>query len=93
MYEIVYFSDDVLDDIRKWPLKIRVNYFRVTSLMEIQGHNLGMPHTKAFGKGLFEIKAGGAEGFGRAFFVRLRGKDCDSSRFHKERYKNTKTRP
>lgn len=69
MYEIVYFSDDVIEGIRKWPVKIRVNYFRITSLMEIRGPNLGLPHTKAFGKGLFEIRAKGTEGIGRAFFL------------------------
>lgn len=74
MYEIVYFSDDVLDAIRKWPVKIRVNYFRITSLMEEQGPNIGLPHTKAFGKGLFEIRAKGAEGIGRAFFCAIEGK-------------------
>ncbi len=40
--------------------------------MEIQEPNLGLPHTKAFGKGLFEIRDTGAGGIGRAFFVRLK---------------------
>lgn len=32
------------------------------------GPNLGMPYTRAFGGGLFKIRAKGAEGIGRAFF-------------------------
>jgi phage-related protein len=36
--------------------------------MEEYGPNLGMPHTRALGNGLFEIRAKAEEGIGRAFF-------------------------
>jgi phage-related protein len=32
------------------------------------GPDLGMPHTRAMGKGLFELRMKGKEGIGRAFF-------------------------
>ena len=35
------------------------------------GPNLGMPYTEAIGDGLFEIRARGKEGIGRAFFCTL----------------------
>ena len=72
MYEIVYL-EDALNEIRNWPIKVRVNYFRIASLIEIRGPNLGMPHTRAMGKGLFEVRAKGAEGIGRrlSFFTPL----------------------
>ncbi len=35
------------------------------------GPNLGLPYTKPFGDGLFEIRAKGVEGIGRAFFCSL----------------------
>ena len=73
MYEIVYL-EDALNEIRNWPIKVRVNYFRIASLIEIRGPNLGMPHTRAMGKGLFEVRAKGAEGIGRAFFCTVKGK-------------------
>jgi len=38
------------------------------------GQNLGMPYTKAMGEGLFEIRARGSEGIGRAFFCCMKGK-------------------
>ncbi len=38
--------------------------------MAEHGPNLGMPYTRAFGEGLFEIRAKGREGIGRAFFAR-----------------------
>jgi phage-related protein len=35
------------------------------------GPNLGMPFTDSLGQGLFEIRARGKEGIGRAFFCTL----------------------
>lgn len=32
------------------------------------GPNIGMPHTRAMGGGLFEVRAKGSEGIGRAFY-------------------------
>lgn len=39
--------------------------------MEESGPNLGLPYTRPFGDGLFEIRARGGEGIGRAFFCTL----------------------
>ncbi len=39
--------------------------------MIVFGPNLGMPFTRAMGKGLFEIRAKGKEGIGRAFFCTI----------------------
>jgi phage-related protein len=38
------------------------------------GPNLGVPHTKAFGSGLFELRLKGAEGIARVFFCTLVGR-------------------
>ena len=40
----------------------------------MRGPNLGEPHTKAFGDGLFELRLKGAEGIARMFFCTLIGK-------------------
>lgn len=37
------------------------------------GPNLGLPYTRAMGDGLFELRARGSEGIGRAFFCTLLG--------------------
>jgi len=42
--------------------------------MIVLGPNLGAPHTKAFGHGLFELRLKGAEGIARVFFCALVGK-------------------
>lgn len=41
--------------------------------MKIYGPNLGMPFTRPMGQGLFEIRAKGKEGIGRAFFCTIVG--------------------
>jgi len=38
------------------------------------GPNLGEPHTKVFGGGLFELRLKGAEGIARVFFCTLVGR-------------------
>ncbi|WP_235319719.1 type II toxin-antitoxin system RelE/ParE family toxin [Pectobacterium fontis] len=38
------------------------------------GPNLGEPHTKAFGNGLFELRLKGAEGIARVFYCTLVGR-------------------
>jgi len=42
--------------------------------MVASGPNLGMPYTRPFGDGLFEIRAKGTEGIGRAFFCCVVGR-------------------
>ena len=42
--------------------------------MVAMGPNLGEPHTKAFGQGLFELRLKGAEGIARVFYCTLVGK-------------------
>jgi phage-related protein len=41
---------------------------RIRDLMVEEGPDLGMPYTRAMGKGLFEIRCRSHEGFGRVFF-------------------------
>lgn len=47
---------------------------RLTEKMEHNGPNLRMPYTRPFGDGLFELRAQGPEGIGRAFFCTLIGR-------------------
>ncbi|MBE2199352.1 MAG: type II toxin-antitoxin system RelE/ParE family toxin [Anaerolinea sp.] len=70
-WEILYYNDDVQEALNDWPVGIRAFYARVTKRMIIFGPNLGMPFTRSMGKGLFEIRARGKEGIGRAFFCTI----------------------
>jgi phage-related protein len=42
--------------------------------MEVYGPDLGMPHTKAMGSGLFELRIKAAEGIARVFYCTVVGK-------------------
>ncbi len=70
-WEITYYSEKVRQAIDGWPLGIRAFYTRVTERMKIWGPNLGMPFTRSMGGDLFEIRAIGKEGIGRAFFCTI----------------------
>jgi phage-related protein len=73
-YEILFFAASVQTLIEKWPVGIYANFVRISEQMAVSGPNLGMPYTKAMGDGLFEIRARGSEGIGRAFFCCMKGR-------------------
>ena len=53
-YTITYYSEDVQNDILTLPDTLAARYIVLTRRMIVLGPNLGAPHTKAFGHGLFE---------------------------------------
>ena len=73
-YKILFFASSVQALIEKWPVGICAGFVRIAEQMVVSGPNLGMPYTKAMGDGLFEIRARGPEGIGRAFFCCIKGK-------------------
>ena len=50
------------------PAGMRARYVRLTERMVMLGPDLGMPHTRALGRGLFELRLRSEEGTGRVFF-------------------------
>jgi phage-related protein len=42
--------------------------------MEVYGPDLGMPHTRAIGEGLFELRLKAADGIARVFYCTVFGK-------------------
>ncbi len=67
-YTIEYYSDKVRLKIRQLPLTMLARYFHLTDRMKVYGPNLGLPHTRAMGDGLFEIRIKGDEGIARVFY-------------------------
>ena len=55
------------------PDSILAGYLRLTDLLEEFGPSLRMPHSRAMGEGLFELRAKGREGIGRVFYCFLIG--------------------
>lgn len=55
------------------PAGIQARYIHCTKRMLIHGPNLGMPHSKAMGDGLFELRMKAPEGIGRVFYCAVVG--------------------
>ena len=70
-YSIIYYSQDVQEDIMNLPVTLQARYIGLTDRMIEHGPNLGLPHTDAFGGGLFELRLKGAEGIARVFFCTM----------------------
>jgi len=73
-YSAEYFHARVQAEIESWPDGILADYARLVELLLEFGPNLKMPHSKAMGKGLFELRPKGREGIGRAFYCFLVGR-------------------
>jgi len=67
-WEIVYYNDDVQHAILTFPAGLQARYVHLTERMVTFGPDLGMPHTRAMGKALFELRLKSREGIGRVFF-------------------------
>jgi phage-related protein len=65
---IDYYSEDVRLEIETLPVGIRASYARLTELLEEFGLDLRMPHSRAMGDGLFELRPRGREGIARVFY-------------------------
>ena len=62
------------NEILALPDTLAARYVVLTRRMVALGPNLGEPHTRAFGEGLFELRLKGAEGIARVFFCTLVGR-------------------
>jgi len=72
-YLIEYYSKGIQDDILNLPVTLQARYIGLTDRMMEHGPLLGLPHTDAFGGGLFELRLKGAEGIARVFFCTMLG--------------------
>jgi len=73
-YQIDYFHQRVLAEIEAWPVDVLADYARLIELLAQHGPSLRLPHSRAFGDGLFELRPRGQSGIGRAFYCFLSGK-------------------
>lgn len=67
-YSIIYYSDQVQEDVLALPDTLQARYIGLTARMIEHGPNLGLPHTDALGGGLFELRLKGAEGIARVIY-------------------------
>lgn len=73
-YTIEYYSEAVQEWIDALPIGIRAHYARLASLLVDYGIDLRLPHSRAMGEGLFELRVKGKEGIARIFYCTLIGK-------------------
>lgn len=73
-WTISFFNDRVLKGIQKWPVGVYADFLRLATLLEVHGADLRLPHSRAMGDGLFELRCKGAEGIGRAFYCTMSGR-------------------
>ena len=73
-FEINYFHARVLAEIESWPVDVVADYARLIELLVEHGPSLRLPHSRAFGDGLFELRPKGRSGIGRAFYCYMQGK-------------------
>jgi phage-related protein len=60
--------------VQSWPVDLLADYARLVELLTEHGPILRLPHSRAFGDGLFELRPRGRSGIGRAFYCFLMGK-------------------
>lgn len=73
-WTITYVSETVQSGILDMPARLLARYIRYTDRMEVHGPDLGMPHTRAMGEGLFELRLKASEGIARVFFCTVIGR-------------------
>ena len=73
-WNIEYYSEAVEQAVLHLPPGLLARYLRLTDLMIELGPHLGMPHTRAMGEGLFELRVKGKEGLARVFYCTIVGR-------------------
>jgi phage-related protein len=73
-WTITYYSESVQQEILIMQAGFLARYLRYADRMEVFGPDLGMPHTRAMGEGLFELRLKAGEGIARVFYCTMVGK-------------------
>jgi phage-related protein len=73
-WTIAYYSQSLQEEILAMSAGFLARYLRYSDRMEVYGPDLGMPHTRAMGEGLFELRIKAPEGIARVFYCTMVGK-------------------
>ena len=73
-FQVEYFHERVLAEIEPWPVDGLADYARWVELLSEYGPSLRLPHSRALGGGLFELRPRSRAGIGRAFYCFLIGR-------------------
>ncbi|MGZ8181831.1 MAG: type II toxin-antitoxin system RelE/ParE family toxin [Methylobacter sp.] len=67
-YTISYYNERIRQQVMSLPPGILADYIHLTDLIQHHGADLRMPHSRAMGDGLFELRPKGPEGISRVFY-------------------------
>jgi phage-related protein len=73
-WKVTFYSDRVEAEINALPAGLVARFVRYVERMEVYGPDLGMPHTRSMGDGLFELRLKAAAGIARVFFCTAVGR-------------------
>lgn len=74
-WTITFLDRKVEEEMLAFPAGILANLLHILDMIEEFGPVLGKPYTAPMGDGLFEIRAKGKEGIGRALFCSRKGRE------------------
>jgi phage-related protein len=67
-WTVIFYNKRLESEILAFPAGFLARFLRYAERMEVFGPDLGMPHTRALGSGLFELRIKAAEGIARVFY-------------------------
>lgn len=70
-WTVGFYNNRIRAEILDLPAGFVVRFIRYAERMEIYGPDLGMPHTRAMGSGLFELRIKAMEGIARMFYCTI----------------------
>ena len=70
-WRVSFYGSALQKEILQLPAGLVARFLRYAERMEIYGPDLGMPHTRAMGAGLFELRLKAAEGIARVLYCTL----------------------
>ncbi len=73
--KITYYNRQLFNFIKALPVRLKARYVVLTERMLEWGPDLGMPHTRAMGQGLFELRVKVQEGIARVFYCTQAGNE------------------
>jgi phage-related protein len=73
-WRVTFYSAAFQKELLQLPAGFVARFLRYAERMELYGPDLGMPHTRAMGEGLFELRLKVAEGIIRVFYCTLVGR-------------------
>ena len=73
-WTVTFFNARVEREVLDLPVGLLARFLRYAERLEAFGPDLGMPHTKPMGRGLFELRLRAAEGIGRVLYCTVSGR-------------------